>query len=152
MIFYDLFSFIMGMDVLYCSFTSRYIMDAERKKKRKSVKRKKKRKRQAIFWNVTLCAIGAIATYYYKYIFKEPCMTSRQKGENWVHEILNGHPARCLIAFRMEQSLFRKLCEDLQSKYGLQASNRMSVQQKVAIFVYILARGSNFSICAASNC
>jgi membrane protein YqaA with SNARE-associated domain len=67
------------------------------RKKEKVSKERKKRKRQAIFLNVTSCAIGAIATYYYKYIFKEPCMTSRQKGENWVHEILNGHPARCLI-------------------------------------------------------
>jgi uncharacterized membrane protein len=56
-------------------------MRKERKKEKVS-KERKKRKRQAIFWNVTSCAIGAIATYYYKYIFKEPCMTSRQKGEN----------------------------------------------------------------------
>lgn len=123
--------FYMVMDVLYRSFTSRYIMDAERKKKRK---------RHALFWSVTSCAIGAIATYYYKYIFKKPCMTSRQKGENWVQEILNGHPVRCLNAFRMEQNLFNQLCEDLQSKYGLEASKRMSVQQKVAIFLYIPAR------------
>lgn len=104
---------------------------------------RKKRKRHALFWSVTSCAIGAIATYYYKYIFKKPCMTSRQKGENWVQEILNGHPVRCLNAFRMEQNLFNQLCEDLQSKYGLEASKRMSVQQKVAIFLYILARGAS---------
>ncbi|KAL4590365.1 hypothetical protein LXL04_003294 [Taraxacum kok-saghyz] len=32
------------------------------------------------------------ATYYYTYIYKEPCMTSKQTGETWVNDILNGNP------------------------------------------------------------
>ncbi|GKB79687.1 hypothetical protein Tco_0946582 [Tanacetum coccineum] len=31
-----------------------------------------------------------IAEYYYKHMYKEPCMTSQQKGEDWMKDDLNG--------------------------------------------------------------
>ncbi|KAL4567082.1 hypothetical protein LXL04_022654 [Taraxacum kok-saghyz] len=79
--------------------------------------------------------------YYYTHIYKEPCMTSEQTGEAWMKEILNGHPNRCIGAFRMSASLFTKLCEYLQNNYGLTSSDRMSVKENVGIFVYTLALG-----------
>jgi len=107
------------------------------------IEREKKRRKLALYWIISSCAAGAITTYYYKYIYKEPCMTSLQTGENWMNEILNGHPIRCVNAFRMEPNLFTKLCEDLQSKYGLQPSKKMTVVEKVGIFVYTLAMGAS---------
>ncbi|XP_024636687.1 protein ALP1-like isoform X1 [Medicago truncatula] len=106
-------------------------------------KRENKRRKYAFYWNIRSSAIGAIATYYYKYIYKEPCMTSLQRGQDWMNEILNGHPVRCMNAFRMDPTLFKQLCEDLQSKYGLQPSKRMTVEEKVGIFVYTLAMGAS---------
>lgn len=67
--------------VIYVFYASRYV----------ETKKQKKRKRHALFWNVTSYAICSIVKYYYKHIFKETCMTSRQKGEDLVHEILNDH-------------------------------------------------------------
>lgn len=42
-----------------------------------------------------------VASYYYKYIYKELCMTSHQNGETWMNEVLNGNPIQCVNAFRM---------------------------------------------------
>ncbi|XP_020270930.1 uncharacterized protein LOC109846115 [Asparagus officinalis] len=103
--------------------------------------KKRRKKKQRIFWLITACTTSAIATYYYKYIYKEPCMTSHQRGEDWMREILNGHPIRCVNAFRMESRVFLLLCEELQSKYGLTPSRNMTVVEKVGIFVYTIALG-----------
>jgi hypothetical protein len=107
------------------------------------VEREKKRRKYALYWNIRSSAVGAIATYYHKYIYKESCMTSRQRGQDWMNEILNGHSVRCMNVFRMDPTLFIQLCEDLQSKYGLQPSKRMTVVEKVGIFVYTLAMGAS---------
>ncbi|KAJ9565357.1 hypothetical protein OSB04_001323 [Centaurea solstitialis] len=75
----------------------------------------------------------ALSTYYYTRIHKEPCMTSTQTGHAWMEEILNGHPIRCVNAFRMSASLFMQLCKELQQKYGLMPSRKISVQEKDCI-------------------
>ncbi|KAJ9546864.1 hypothetical protein OSB04_019407 [Centaurea solstitialis] len=71
--------------------------------------------------------------YYYTRIHKEPCMTSTQTGHAWMEEILNGHPIRCVNAFRMSASLFMQLCKELQQKYGLMPSRKISMQEKVGV-------------------
>lgn len=60
-----------------------------------------------------------------------------------MNDILNGHPIRCMNSFRMDPTLFTQLCEDLQSKYGLQPSKRMTVVYKVGIVVYTLVMGAS---------
>ena len=122
--------------VFLCFILIRHVMDDERRRKRRK------------FWIMASSTTIAIATYYYKYIYKEPCMTSLQSGQNWMTEVLNGHPIRCVNAFQMESSLFMRLCEELSLKYGLKESNRMSTIEKVGIFVYIIALGiSNKDAC-----
>lgn len=106
-------------------------MDIERRKK----------KRQKLFWVLMTCNTCAIATYFCKYIYKEPCMTSNQTGEDWMNDVLNGHYIRCINAFRMESSVFRQLCEELHLTYGLEPSKKMTVVEKVGIFIYTLALG-----------
>ncbi|XP_071709397.1 uncharacterized protein [Rutidosis leptorrhynchoides] len=53
------------------------------------------------------------ATYYYKYIYKEPCMTSSLTGEAWVMEVLNGHPIRCVNAIIGRDKGFQGLARDI---------------------------------------
>ena len=55
-------------------------------------------------------------------------------------ELLDGHEKRCFNIFRMTQITFRQLCMDLESKYGLLPSNRISTLKKVGLFVYILSK------------
>ena len=82
-----------------------------------------------------------VAAYYYKYMYKEPCMTSPQTGEAWMNEVLNGHHIRSVNAFRMHSHVFLKLCGELESRHGLKSSDKMTVIEKVGIFVYTLALG-----------
>ncbi|XP_074318297.1 protein ANTAGONIST OF LIKE HETEROCHROMATIN PROTEIN 1-like [Silene latifolia] len=110
-----------------------------------NVERKKKRK---LFWIMATSTTSAISTYLYIYIYKEPCMTSIFTGEIWMQEVLNGHPIRCVNAFRMESSVFKQLCQDLQLNYESRGSNKMSVIEKVGVFIYIMALGvSNRDVC-----
>ncbi|WCJ38260.1 hypothetical protein M5689_019332 [Euphorbia peplus] len=60
-----------------------------------------------------------------------------------MQELLNGHEKRCFNMFRMTQSMFRQLCKDLEHKYNLFPSDRMSVLEKVGIFVWILSKGAS---------
>uniref|UniRef100_A0A803N2W9 DDE Tnp4 domain-containing protein n=1 Tax=Chenopodium quinoa TaxID=63459 RepID=A0A803N2W9_CHEQI len=104
--------------------------------------------RKRKFWIAIAYAISLIYTYYCKYIYKEPCMTLNFTGEKWIREVLNGHPIRCVNAFRMEPRLLLRLCNDLSSKYGLKASGNMSIVEKVCILLYALAQGvSNRVLC-----
>nr|GEV05611.1 NAC domain-containing protein 78-like [Tanacetum cinerariifolium] len=62
-------------------------------------------------------------------------------GQAWMDEVLNGNPIRSVNAFRMHSNMFLKLCGELESNYGLKASDRMTVVEKLGIFVYTLALG-----------
>lgn len=109
-------------------------MDIERRKKRKKL--------QYLQLIMASCSTTTLASaYYYKYMYKEPCVTSSQKGQAWMNEVLNGNPIRCVNAFRMHPNVFMKLCGELEAKYGLKSSDRISVVEKLGIFVYTLALG-----------
>ncbi|XP_021851740.1 uncharacterized protein [Spinacia oleracea] len=97
--------------------------------------------RKRKIWIAIAYTMYLISAYFYKYIYKEPCMTSILTGEMWVKEVLTGNPIRCVNAFRMEPQLFLRLCNDLSTKYGLKASCNMSIREKVGIFLYALAQG-----------
>lgn len=105
-------------------------------------RRKKRRKICLALWLMSSrFKISLCAAYYYKYMYKEPCMTSNQTGEAWIDEVLNGNPIRCVNAFRMHPHVFLKLCKELELTYGLKSSDRMSVVEKLGIFIYTLALG-----------
>ncbi|XP_031108447.1 uncharacterized protein LOC116012916, partial [Ipomoea triloba] len=70
-------------------------------------------------------------------------MHDTSKGQEWMREVLNGHPIRCVNAFRMDSALFKQLCEDLYSKYELRSTRNMSIVEKVGIFIYTLAMGAS---------
>jgi len=86
------------------------------------------------FWTMASCAMTLMTIYYYKYIYKEPSMTSSLTGEMWIKELINGNPIRCVNAFRMEPDLFVRLCKELSTKYGLRSSSRCQFLRKLASF------------------
>jgi hypothetical protein len=45
--------------------------------------------------------------------------------------------------FRMDKSTLLSLCSDLETKYGLKPSRRMSVIEEVAIFLYTISLGAS---------
>ncbi|GJX86351.1 hypothetical protein Tco_0337125 [Tanacetum coccineum] len=105
-------------------------------------RRNQKRKHGcAHFLMDSMYSCDLVSAYYYKYMHKEPCMTSSQTGEAWMKEVLNGNPIRCVNAFRMHPNVFSKLCGELESSYGLKSSDKMTAVEKLGIFVYTLALG-----------
>ena len=95
------------------------------------------------FWQLVATTTGTICTYYYKYIYKEPCMDSYQTGIRWLSEIMQGHKNRCVNMFRMNKDTLLGLCNELKSKYGLKPSRRMSVIEKVCMFLWTIAIGAS---------
>ncbi|KAG8503181.1 hypothetical protein CXB51_001041 [Gossypium anomalum] len=59
--------------------------------------------RMECFNQLFVVASSSVQLYYEKYILKQPCMNSKQSGETWIREILDGHESRCMINFRMSK-------------------------------------------------
>ncbi|XP_074271774.1 uncharacterized protein LOC141595707 [Silene latifolia] len=95
------------------------------------------------FWDLVACATAYIAIYYVMYIHKEPCMTSFLTGERWMNELLSGNERRCFNMLRMNPDVFQQLCNDLETEYGLCSSHRMSIIEKVGLYVYTLSKGAS---------
>ncbi|GMI70700.1 hypothetical protein HRI_000739300 [Hibiscus trionum] len=49
-------------------------------------------------------------------------MDSRQSGDVWIREILDGHESRCQINFRMSKIVFKSLLRVLETRYNLQGA------------------------------
>ena len=58
-------------------------------------------------------------------------------------ELLNGHWERCLNMFRMDASTLTSLCVDLETQHGFKPSSRMSVMEKVAMFLFKITIGAS---------
>ena len=68
-------------------------------------------------------------------------MNSLYTGNIWVMELQSGNDTRCHNMFRMNKDVFFKLCDDLKNTYKVKASRRISVAEKVAMFLYTLGGG-----------
>ncbi|KAH7840016.1 hypothetical protein Vadar_011431 [Vaccinium darrowii] len=77
------------------------------------------------------------------YMGEEPCRTSAFTGAKWIAELNVGHPKRMYQAFRMSKTNFLALCELLESRYGLREAERISVQEQVTIFLWIVGQRAN---------
>ncbi|XP_058217504.1 uncharacterized protein LOC131328595 [Rhododendron vialii] len=88
-------------------------------------------------------AQGIINIHNDAYMGKEPCRTSALTGAAWVAELNVGHPKRMYQSFRMSKIKFFTLCELLESRYGLEEGERISVQEQVAIFLWIVGQRAN---------
>nr|KAJ0190582.1 hypothetical protein LSAT_V11C800418470 [Lactuca sativa] len=70
-----------------------------------------------------------------------PCHTSDRTGHMFIYEVLNGHPRRCYEMFRLHVLVFRQLCANLATNYGLQQTRNISIEESVGIFLMTLAHG-----------
>jgi hypothetical protein len=90
-----------------------------------------------------ICTTGAINMYYINYMYKEPCMVSYNTGMRWLSEVLRGHWKRSVNMFRMDATTLLSLCTELETQHGLKPSRRMSVIEKVAMFLFTIAVGAS---------
>nr|GEU49258.1 hypothetical protein [Tanacetum cinerariifolium] len=56
-------------------------------------------------------------------------------------DVLNGNSIRRVNAFKMRPYIFKKLCRELQSNYGLKSSDKMFTLEKLGVFVYTFTLG-----------
>ncbi|PPD98144.1 hypothetical protein GOBAR_DD04816 [Gossypium barbadense] len=99
------------------------------------------------FNRLFVVASSSVQLYYEKYILRQPCMDSKQSGETWIREILDGHESRCMINFRMSKMVFTSLLRVLETRYNLQTSRNISSTEMLGIFLYILGTGAKVSQC-----
>lgn len=59
-------------------------------------------------------------------------------GAKFVDEVLNGHNQSCMENFRMDKHVFYKLCDILQTKGLLHHTNRIKIEEQLAIFMFIV--------------
>lgn len=75
---------------------------------------------------------------YGTHIPKELNHNLSSNGMKFVDEVLNGQSERCLENFRMDKKVFYKLCDILQSKGLLRHTNRIKIEEQLAIFMFIV--------------
>lgn len=59
-------------------------------------------------------------------------------GAKFVDEVLNGGNENCLENFRMDKHIFYKLCDILQAKGLLRHTNRIKIEEQLALFMFII--------------
>lgn len=73
------------------------------------------------------------------YMSKELSHTLSSNGSTkFVDEVLNGQNERCLDNFRMDKHVFYKLCDILQARGLLRHTNRIKIEEQLAIFMFIV--------------
>ncbi|XP_038693816.1 protein ALP1-like [Tripterygium wilfordii] len=70
-----------------------------------------------------------------------PCWTSWYTGHMYMTDLLRGNRKKCLSVLRMDRRVFRDLCSELSTRYGLTPSRELSVKEIVGMFVYTVGNG-----------
>ncbi|KFK32979.1 hypothetical protein AALP_AA6G313900 [Arabis alpina] len=69
---------------------------------------------------------------------KEVSNVSISDSDKFVYQILNGPNEHCLENFRMDKPVFYKLCDILQTRGLLRHTNRIKIEEQLAIFLFII--------------
>src|SRR5437660_1475311 len=70
----------------------------------------------------------------------QPYHTSRLSGQEWVMELILGHPDRIRCELGVSTGIFNTLISELQSQ-GHHASRHVSLEEQLAIFLYACVTG-----------
>lgn len=94
---------------------------------------------------ILICAIGQVLTIY-KSVFLSatppiPYHTSALSGEAWVLELMTGHPERIRHNLGVSLDVFQSLLDVLRANGHVQSRNGVSVEEQLAIFLYICTTG-----------
>lgn len=69
---------------------------------------------------------------------KELGHTSEPKGTRFVNDVLKGPNESCMDNFRMDKHVFYKLCDMLRNRGLLRHTNRIKIEEQLAIFMFII--------------
>jgi len=76
---------------------------------------------------------------------RTPCYTSKLSGSEYTRELLEGHPHRSYHNLRMEPWIFKALADYLSSRGLLKSTRGVTVEEQLAMFMYMLARNVSFT-------
>ncbi|CAI9294005.1 unnamed protein product [Lactuca saligna] len=88
----------------------------------------------------SLCGL-ALKGIILAFKIRRPCHTSARTGVIFINEVLNGHPRRCYEMFRLHVPVFRQICIDIATNYGLKQTRNISLEESVGIFFMTLSHG-----------
>jgi hypothetical protein len=74
---------------------------------------------------------------------KIPKHTSILTGQQWVNELLNGHPDRIREGLGMSKEIFRQLLKCLRQRCCLRSSRGISDAEQLAIFLHMAVVGAS---------
>ena len=99
------------------------------------------RKRIALIVGAAAVIAGASTVLAYAARFEKTAQhTSVLRGQQWVDELLEGHPARFKNEMGMSKLVFNRLLEVLEEDGGLKDSRYVSSQEQLAIFLHFAHR------------
>ena len=74
----------------------------------------------------------------------KPMRTSAVSGAEYIHDVMYcGNPRRIQEILRMKLEVFQFLCIELESSTSLSASKFITIEEKVAIFLWTVARSAS---------
>jgi hypothetical protein len=73
--------------------------------------------------------------------WKQEYHTSKLTGAEWVEELIYGHPDRIWTELGMNVHVFLILVEELRSLCHLEDGRHVTLQEQVAIFLYMSVTG-----------
>jgi hypothetical protein len=88
-----------------------------------------------------LTVIGASSIAQAAYHEKRAQHTSSLSGEQWVQELLSGHPIRIRNELGMRRGVFLQLLAVLRRKAGVNDTRYVSAEEQLATFLYFVRRG-----------
>ena len=97
----------------------------------------------ALLLNIIVIAVASIVHTTFEpppHSDPEPYHTSALSGEGWLLELLTGHPERIRNELGMYAETFNHLVSHLRA-YGHVDSKSISLEEQVAIFLYICVTG-----------
>jgi hypothetical protein len=74
---------------------------------------------------------------------RRPCRRSVLRGDDWVLEVLSGHPIRCYENFRMAPDVFGQIAGLVRTRIQENYRSRISIEERLAMFLYTVGQNAS---------
>ena len=107
-------------------------------------KRSERQKLLSAVAAVTIISIHGVLLPFLNKSLPQLMRNSQLSGREYIAEVLTSDSTkRCQEVFRMKREVFQYLCSELQSKGVLYSSKHIAVDEKLGMFLWIVARAAS---------
>ena len=107
-------------------------------------KRSERQKLLSAVAAVTIISIHGVLLPFLNKSLPQLMRNSQLSGREYIAEVLTSdNTKRCQEVFRMKREVFQYLCSELQSKGVLYSSKHIAVDEKLGMFLWIVARAAS---------